>query len=155
MGGWKCPVHLDPSHHANPPGTAYHPARTPVSMPSHDTPEGIMAWENKRRTPADYIHPKKRDRVLRAHHGVCHLCGHPDADQVDHVTPWAEWTNPTLSVHDESNLAPAHGYPCPHCGRDCHADKTKAEAARGRARGNEQRKAQATRPREKHPGSLT
>jgi hypothetical protein len=124
-----------------------------------------MAWENKRRTPADYIHPAKQRRIIAAHAGICRVitgpdgisygCGHPDAEQVDHGIPWAEWTDPTLSVHDASNLAPMHGAPCPTCGRTCHEDKSKAEAARGRARGNEQRKAQATRPREKHPGSLT
>ena len=113
-----------------------------------------MAWDNKRRPASEYIHPKKRDRILRAHGYVCHLCGHGDATEVDHVTPWAEWTHPTLSVHDASNLAPAHGYPCPTCTRDCHADKTKAEAARGRARSNEARKASGRRPTEQHPGAI-
>ena len=113
-----------------------------------------MAWDGKRRTPADYLHPKKQARILAAHSGICHLCGHPDARTVDHITPWAEWTHPTLSVHDASNLAPAHGDPCPTCGRECHSDKTKAEAARGRARSQIKRKASATRPQEQHPGSL-
>lgn len=113
----------------------------------------MPAWQGPR-TPSDYLHPKKRDRVLRAHAGICHLCGHPDAEQVDHLIPWAEWTNPTLSVHDASNLAPAHGAPCPTCGRQCHDDKTKAEAARGRARAHAKRAAQARRPASKHPGSL-
>ena len=113
----------------------------------------MAGWQG-RRTPADYIHPKKRDRVLAAHGGVCHICGHPGATEVDHRIPWAEGTNPTLSVHDASNLAPAHGTSCPTCGRDCHADKTKAEAARGRARAQAKRAAQAHRPAEQHPGSL-
>ena len=113
-----------------------------------------MAWTDKRRTPADYLHPKKQQRILAAHAGICHLCHHPGATQVDHIVPWAEWTDTTLSVHDASNLAPAHGTPCPTCGRDCHADKTKAEAARGRARGNQRRAAAARRPDEQHPGAL-
>ena len=113
-----------------------------------------MAWDSKRRTPADYLHPAKQRRILNAHHGVCHLCGHPDATEVDHLVPWAEWQRTDLSVHDASNLAPAHGTPCPTCGRTCHEDKSKAEAARGRARANDKRKAQARRPVEKHPGSL-
>ena len=114
-----------------------------------------MAWDNKRRTAADYLHPKKQARILAAHGHVCHLCGHPDAEQVDHLVPWAEWQRTDLSVHDPTNLRPAHGHPCPTCGRRCHDDKTKAEAARGRARANDKRKAQGTRPTEKHPGSLT
>lgn len=113
----------------------------------------MPAWQG-RRTPADYIPEGKRRRVLARHAGICHLCGHPDAGDVDHVVPWAEWARTDLSVHDESNLRPAHGTPCPTCGRDCHADKTKAEAARGRARGHMKRKAQARRPAEQHPGSL-
>jgi hypothetical protein len=124
-----------------------------------------MAWDDKRRTPADYLHPKKQQRILDQHGRICRTmvgpdgrtygCGHGDAEQVDHTIPWAEWNNPHLSVHDPSNLAPMHGEPCPTCGRQCHEDKSKAEAARGRARSNAKRKAQGVRPAEKHPGSLT
>jgi len=114
----------------------------------------MPAWQG-RRAPSEYLHPKKQRRILEAHGYTCHLCGHGGATEVDHVTPWAEWTHPTLSVHDASNLAPAHGTPCPTCGKDCHADKTKAEAARGRARGNARREAMKRRPREQHPGALS
>ena len=113
-----------------------------------------MAWDQKRRTPADYIDRHKAARILVAHDGICHLCGHGQAEQVDHVIGWAEWTHPTLSVHDASNLAPAHGSACPTCGRDCHADKSKQEAARGRAIGYAKRAAQGKRPAEKHPGLI-
>jgi predicted RNA-binding Zn-ribbon protein involved in translation (DUF1610 family) len=109
-----------------------------------------MAWTQKRRTSSDYIERHKAARVLAAHGYVCHLCGHEDAYQVDHVVPWAEWTHPTLSVHDESNLAPAHGAPCPTCGRSCHGAKSKAAAARGSTR----RAARRRRPAERHPGLL-
>ncbi|GAB3080969.1 hypothetical protein GCM10027053_51840 [Intrasporangium mesophilum] len=113
-----------------------------------------MAWADKRRTPSDYLHPKKQARILAAHGGICHLCGHGRAEQVDHVIPWSEWTHPTLSVHDASNLRPAHGQPCPTCEVQCHEDKSKAEAARGRARGHERRQAAGKRPVERHPGAL-
>ncbi len=113
-----------------------------------------MAWTQKRRTPADYIERHKAQRVLTAHGYICHICGHGDAHQVDHVVPWAEWTHPDLSVHDASNLAPAHGTPCPVCGLNCHAIKSAAEAARGRARANEARAARGRRPAEQHPGLL-
>ena len=113
-----------------------------------------MAWNAQRQQAGGYLHPKKQQRILAQHGGICHLCGHADATEVDHLVPWAEWTHPTLSVHDKSNLAPAHGTPCPTCGRDCHADKTKAEAARGRARGHAKRATLARRPGEPHPGAI-
>jgi 5-methylcytosine-specific restriction endonuclease McrA len=113
-----------------------------------------MAWNTERQQAGGYLHPKKQQRIIATHAGICHLCGHPDAHDVDHLVPWAEWIRTDLSVHDKSNLAPAHGTPCPTCGRDCHADKTKAEAARGRARGQAKRKAQGRRPPERHPGSI-
>ena len=109
-----------------------------------------MAWNQKRRTPTDYINPHKAARIIAAHDGICHLCGHGDATQVDHVIPWAEWTNPTLSVHDASNLAPTHGTPCPTCELDCHAIKSKQEAARGSTR----YAARSKRPTERHPGLI-
>ena len=109
-----------------------------------------MAWDNKRRPASEYIHPKKAARVIAQHGGICHLCGHPGATQVDHVVPWAEWTRTDLNVHDKSNLAPAHGEACPVCGRECHADKTKAEAARGAQRKRDKLKY----PKRQHPGLL-
>jgi len=109
-----------------------------------------MAWDQKRRAPSEYINPHKAARILAAHAGICWLCGHGDATQVDHVICWAEWTHPTLSVHDASNLAPAHGSACPTCGRDCHKDKSKQEAARGSTR----RAARGRRPTERHPGLI-
>jgi 5-methylcytosine-specific restriction endonuclease McrA len=109
-----------------------------------------MAWDQKRRPPSEYIHPKKAARILAAHQGVCWLCGHDGATEVDHVVPWAEWTRTDLSVHDASNLAPAHGEPCATCGRNCHLEKSLEEAARGTKR----RAAKAKRPPERHPGAI-
>jgi len=68
-----------------------------------------MAWDQKRRTPADYIERHKAQRVLIAHDYVCHLCGHGQAEQVDHVIPWAEWTIPNVSPHDAVILSQAGG----------------------------------------------
>ena len=113
-----------------------------------------MAWNPDRQAAGGYLHPRKVARILAQHGGICHLCHHPEATTVDHIVPWAEWSHSTLSVHDASNLAPAHATPCPTCGRECHDEKTKAEAARGRARAARRRHARATRPTEKHPGSL-
>jgi hypothetical protein len=92
-----------------------------------------------------------KDAVLRAHAGICHVCHHPGATQVDHlvnVTAWIRQQIPGDYDHP-NNLAPIHGtpdgqQPCPTCGATCHKDKTQDEARRGRVR--------RTRTREQHPG---
>lgn len=64
---------------------------------------------------------QRRNRlVMRKFYGVCHVCGEPNADQVDHVIPLAEGGPDELD-----NLRPIHAKPC-------HADKTQAEARRAR-----------------------
>lgn len=114
-----------------------------------------MAWDQHTRPASDYLDPHKQRRILAAHGRICHICGHGNAEQVDHVIPWAEWTRTDTSVHDQTNLRPIHGLACPTCGRTCHMDKTKRESARGRARSAAKRRAAATRPPERHPGDLT
>jgi len=109
-----------------------------------------MSWTDKRRPPGEYIERHKRARILAAHNYTCHICGHGDAYELDHVIPWAEWTRQDMSPHDRSNLAPAHGEACPTCGARCHADKSAAEAARGSAR----YAARGKRPAERHPGAI-
>lgn len=59
---------------------------------------------------------------MRKHGAICHVCHEPFADAIDHVTPLAEG-----GTDDDNNLRPIHEAPC-------HIIKTKAEAARGRAR---------------------
>ena len=113
-----------------------------------------MAWSETRQAQGGYLHPKKVQRILAQHGHVCHVCHHAGATEVDHVVPWAEWMRRDLSVHDQTNLAPIHGQPCPTCGAECHPIKTKAESARGRARAQAKREALGRRPTEKHPGAL-
>lgn len=82
-----------------------------------------MSYSRSRMTKA------KRVRVFDAAKGICHLCGLPirigEQWEVEHVKPL--WCS---GADDESNMAPAH--------LDCHATKTKAEAA-PRAKTNAQR----------------
>lgn len=65
---------------------------------------------------------KRARHVLLAHDGLCHVCGHHGADQVDHVVALTEGGADTLD-----NLRPIHAEPC-------HREKTAAEAARARSR---------------------
>ena len=68
----------------------------------------------------------RRLRVWNTHEGVCHLCQLPiklgELWDVEHVKPL--WLG---GEDDETNMAPAH--------RDCHAPKTREEAAQ-RAKNN-------------------
>ena len=52
-------------------------------------------------------------RVLRRDHGICHLCGRPDADTADHLVPYSLGGPP----YDLANLAAAHHKVWPHCNR--------------------------------------
>lgn len=61
-------------------------------------------------------------RVIHRDGGICYVCRQPGADQADHVIPIVEG-----GADDEDNMRAIHGAPC-------HADKTRAEAARARAR---------------------
>lgn len=103
-----------------------------------------MAWghQSNRAIPPDWA-KRKRDTQQRDH-GICHICGHDGADQVDHKLAVAHG-----GTHDLDNLACIHGGTCPTCGQRCHGNKTQREAAAGRAA----RRATAKHPRpRKHPG---
>lgn len=66
-----------------------------------------------------------RAQVLADHGGICHLCGHPGAGDVDHRVPLAAWTAQGGHPEDPANLAPAHGAysRCAVCGRCCNQAK--------------------------------
>jgi hypothetical protein len=53
---------------------------------------------------------------------VCHLCGHPDAGEADHLVPVSEWPDQQPDPH---LMRPAHGTsgPCPTCGRKCNRER--------------------------------
>ena len=59
-----------------------------------------MARPRVRRTRR---HQRHRETVMRAHNGVCHICGQGAADAIDHIVP-VSWGG----SDDPSNLAPAH-----------------------------------------------
>jgi 5-methylcytosine-specific restriction enzyme A len=102
-----------------------------------------MPWsqQSHRSVPTDWNSRKRA--VRRRDNGVCHVCGHPGADQVDHLVNVASG-----GTHDLANLGMVHGGYCLTCKRRCHIEKTQAEAARARAA----QRATAKHPTERHPG---
>lgn len=89
--------------------------------PTHTPP----AWEGSTRrtkTGSGSAQQRRAAHVMRRDNAICHVCGKPGADEVDHVIPLAE-----DGADHVTNMAPIHGKPC-------HKNKTAAEAARARAR---------------------
>ncbi len=68
---------------------------------------------------------QKRNRAILGTSDVCHICGHPGSDAVDHVVALARGGSDT----DPDNLAPSHHRPCPTCGRRCNLEKGDREWA--------------------------
>lgn len=63
---------------------------------------------------------RARNQRILAASDVCHVCGHPGADAVDHVVPIARGGTDTMD-----NLRPAHHTEaCETCGRKCNREKT-------------------------------
>lgn len=58
---------------------------------------------------------RQRDnaRTMRRHRGICHWCGRPGADRIDHVIPLAQG-----GTDDEANRAPIHSSRCRRCELD-------------------------------------
>lgn len=79
---------------------------------------------------------QKRNRKILAASNVCHICGHPESDAVDHVIALArakDEAEARLLDTDPTNLRPAHHKPCPTCGIECNrvkADKPFAPVIR-------------------------
>lgn len=75
-------------------------------------PEHTESWS----TPSGWQRPTNwaslRRAVLARDHGICHVCGQPGADTVDHVTPQSQGGS-----DDPTNLAPVHDRTPPHCHR--------------------------------------
>lgn len=58
-------------------------------------------------------------RILRGS-DICHICGHPGSDAVDHVDPLARGGG-----DGAANKRPAHHFdPCPTCGIKCNRVKS-------------------------------
>ena len=63
---------------------------------------------------------QQRNKRMLAASDVCHICGHPGSDAIDHVVALARG-----GTDDPSNLKPAHHTePCPTCGIKCNRVKS-------------------------------
>lgn len=102
-----------------------------------------MAWEGstrKARLPKEWH--AQRARILRVHGRICHLCGGPGADTVDHVRAGDD--------HSDENLRPVHDRVAPHC----HRRKSSSEGGQAAATARKARAASRFRAPEQHPGVL-
>lgn len=93
----------------------------PNTQPCPDHTRTPWAGSTRReRTISGSAQQKRAARIMRQHGRICHICGLPMADEVDHVIPLAEGGADT-----DDNLRPIHSKPC-------HQQKTAAEARRAR-----------------------
>lgn len=102
-------------------------------MPQRSSDRPFERSTRKGRLPDDW--DERRAAVFARDGRICHVCGQPGANQVDHVKVGDD--------HRLENLAPIHGWDTP---QGCHAFKTSAE-------GNAA-KPPLRRPRERHPGLM-
>lgn len=84
-------------------------------------PKPLESYQRENRHPSGTYWDKIKSNVISAHNGICYLCDHPGAKQVDHLIQYAETQDNSLP-----NLRPAHGSsglyqknPCPVCGLNC------------------------------------
>jgi 5-methylcytosine-specific restriction endonuclease McrA len=99
-------------------------------------PNGRWATSNRKdRLPADW--QARRTEVFRIYGDVCHWCGEPGADEVDHVHAGDD--------HRIENLRPIHSQ---RTVQRCHVFKSSAEGGRAA----QARMPKRARPAEAHPG---
>lgn len=99
-------------------------------------PSGWATSRRRERVASGWQQQAEAREILRIWRGVCHWCGKPGADQVDHVVPTSEG-----GPNTRANKRPIHSKPC-------HVEKTRQEALRARIRKSTRRAAPP------HPGVI-
>lgn len=94
---------------------------SPRPVPRDKTPtEKTAGYGREFRHPSGREWDRKKAVVIDHYKGICHLCGHPGARQIDHVIVYGETQDDSIP-----NLRPAHGSagsqknPCPVCKLNC------------------------------------
>ena len=93
----------------------------PLDQPCpHHTPAPWAGSQRRERIgKSGWQQQRDAQRILKAHRGICHICGHPGATEVDHITPLSQG-----GTDDDNNKAPIHPA--------CHQAKTANEATEAR-----------------------
>lgn len=60
---------------------------------------------------------RERNQRILADSDICHLCGKPGADAIDHVIPYVECIRRGIDPDEPANLKPAHHDVEPKCNR--------------------------------------
>jgi hypothetical protein len=103
-------------------------------MPTSPSTGRSDAWSGSTRSsrlPADWERVKKPEARRRNPRQVCHWCGLPGGDELDHIVPGDD--------HRQENLDWIHGrraYLAGRSARNCHGEKTAAEGNAARPRRN-------------------
>jgi 5-methylcytosine-specific restriction endonuclease McrA len=72
---------------------------------------------------------KEHHRAMLRRNDVCHLCGHPGSDAIDHVVPLKPRPGQPAGTDTDDNKAPAHhNVECPTCGIKCNRVKSNKPA---------------------------
>ncbi len=83
------------------------------------------------KVPSNWRGGPRYDAWKRASYGMwgytCHICGHGDADSIDHLVPLSAWGN---QPYDPRISRPAHGVAgCPTCRVKCNSSRGNREFA--------------------------
>lgn len=125
----------------SPYGSSKKPRPKPRARPAAEpkppqTPgEKTAGYEREFKHPSGIEWDRKKAVVIDHYKGICALCEHPGAKQVDHVIVYADKRDDSIA-----NLRPAHGSsgsqknPCPVCGLNCNQVRGGLTFEAGRAK---------------------
>lgn len=110
-----------PSPYSNRSSKKPKPRSRPVAAPKPTpAPKPLDSYKHEHRHPSGREWDRIKANVISTWSGICHLCDHPGAKQIDHVEVYGENQDDSIP-----NLRPAHGSAgiqknsCPVCGINC------------------------------------
>lgn len=111
------------------------PSGPQVTRKEQTPGERMAGYEREQRHPSGAAWNRIKANVIASYNGICHLCGDPGAQQVDHLIAYAEG-----GTDDISNLRPVHGVAntqnnrCPVCQLACNNIRGSLSVEAGRAK---------------------